>query len=118
MLSLTRQARFLTRLVSINMASKRMHHEDNKLDTFRRICDEIAGEPSYLKKVEKLQRFFAKGTSGQGFEGDTLLWVQFLIPAANQRVYNLQNKALIKLFSRIFNANQQQMHLDLEQGKF
>jgi len=67
--------------------------------------------------VEKLQRFFAKGSSGQGFEGDTLLWVQFLIPAANQRVYNLQNKALIKLFSRIFNANQQQMHLDLEQGK-
>ncbi|XP_037730801.1 DNA ligase 3 isoform X2 [Drosophila subpulchrella] len=97
------------------MASKRMHHEDNKLDTFRQICDEIAGEPSYLKKVEKLQRFFAKGSSGQGFGGDTLLWVQFLIPAANQRVYNLQNKALIKLFSRIFNANQQQMHLDLEQ---
>ncbi|XP_043951575.1 DNA ligase 3 [Drosophila biarmipes] len=114
--TLTRQARFLTRLVSsINMASKRLHHEDNKLDTFRRICDEIAGEPSYLKKVEKLQRFFAKGTSGQGFEGDTLLWVQFLIPAASQRVYNLQNKALIKLFSRIFNASQQQMHLDLEQ---
>ncbi|KAI8046838.1 hypothetical protein M5D96_003052 [Drosophila gunungcola] len=67
------------------MAGKRMHNEDNKLDTFRRICDEIAGEPSYLKKAEKLQRFFERGTSGKGFEGDTLLWVQFLIPAANQR---------------------------------
>ncbi|EDX13219.1 GD20571 [Drosophila simulans] len=97
------------------MASKGWHNEDNKLDTFRRICDEIAGESSYLKKAEKLQRFFEKGSSGKGFKGDTLLWVQFLIPAANQRVYNLQNKALIKLFSRIFNADQQQMHLDLEQ---
>ncbi|XP_041674832.1 LOW QUALITY PROTEIN: DNA ligase 3 [Drosophila eugracilis] len=109
------QAKFLTRFVSKNMASKRKHHEDNKFDTFRKICDEIAGESSYLKKAEILQRFFEKGTSGKGFEGDTLLWVQFLIPAANQRVYNLQNKALIKLFSRVFNASQQQMHLDLEQ---
>ncbi|KAH8391648.1 hypothetical protein KR200_008180 [Drosophila serrata] len=106
---------FLARFCSSAMTSKRSHNEDNKLDTFRRICDEIAGEPSYLKKAEKLQGFFERGTSGSGFEGDTLLWVQFLIPAANQRVYNLQNKALIKLFSRIFNASQQQMHLDLEQ---
>ncbi|KAH8289033.1 hypothetical protein KR054_005527 [Drosophila jambulina] len=109
-------SRFLARFCSGAMASKGSHNEDNKLDTFRRICDEIAGEPSYLKKAEKLQRFFERGTSGSGFEGDTLLWVQFLIPAANQRVYNLQNKALIKLFSRIFNASQQQMHLDLEQA--
>ncbi|XP_033245848.1 DNA ligase 3 [Drosophila miranda] len=107
--------RFLTRLGSSVMGSKRTENEDNRLDTFRRVCDEIAAESSYLKKVEKLQNFFEKGTSGSGFEGDTLLWVQFLIPVANQRVYNLQNKALIKLFSRIFNANQQQMHLDLEQ---
>ncbi|KAH8246836.1 hypothetical protein KR032_001726 [Drosophila birchii] len=106
---------FLARFCSSVMASKRSHNEDNKLDTFRRICDEIAGEASYLKKAEKLRRFFERGTSGSGFQGDTLLWVQFLIPAANQRVYNLQNKALIKLFSRIFNASQQQMHLDLEQ---
>ncbi|XP_002031475.2 DNA ligase 3-like [Drosophila sechellia] len=112
---LTWQARFLTRLLCNKMASKGWHNEDNKLDTFRRICDEIAGESSYLKKAENLQRFFEKGSSGKGFKGDTLLWVQFLIPAANQRVYNLQNKALIKLFSRIFNADQQQMHLDLEQ---
>ncbi|EDV42370.1 uncharacterized protein Dana_GF17047 [Drosophila ananassae] len=105
----SRQARFLARLMGS------VQNDDNKLDTFRRICDEIAGEASYLKKAEKLQRFFQRGVSGSGFQGDTLLWVQFLIPAANQRVYNLQNKALIKLFSRIFNASQQKMHLDLEQ---
>ncbi|KAH8236448.1 hypothetical protein KR026_002294 [Drosophila bipectinata] len=109
-LKTSRQAKLLARLMSS------AQNDDNKLDTFRRICDEIAGEPSYLKKAEKLQRFFERGVCGSGFQGNTLLWVQFLIPAANQRVYNLQNKALIKLFSRIFNASQQKMHLDLEQG--
>ncbi|KAL7727429.1 hypothetical protein ACLKA6_017553 [Drosophila palustris] len=97
------------------MSSKQLQNEDNKLDTFRRICDEIAAESSYLKKVEKLENFFKKGSSGKGFEGNTLQWVQFLIPGAAQRVYNLQNKALIKLFARILQQNQQEMHLDLEQ---
>ncbi|KAM8703106.1 hypothetical protein ACLKA7_005438 [Drosophila subpalustris] len=97
------------------MSSKQLQNEDNKLDTFRRICDEIAAESSYLKKVEKLRDFFKRGSSGKGFEGNTLQWVQFLIPGAAQRVYNLQNKALIKLFARILQQNQQQMHLDLEQ---
>ncbi|KAH8388332.1 hypothetical protein KR093_004286 [Drosophila rubida] len=90
-------------------------NDDNKLDTFRRICDEIAAESSYLRKVEKLEQFFKRGSSGKGFVGDTLQWVQFLIPGAAQRVYNLQNKALIKLFSRILQVDQQEMHLDLEQ---
>ncbi|XP_068157392.1 DNA ligase 3 [Drosophila tropicalis] len=102
-----------------SMASKGMgtllQNEDNKLDTFRRICDEIASESSYLRKVERLEGFFKKGSKGTGFEGDFLLWVQFLIPGATQRVYNLQNKALIKLFSRILNSDQHQMQLDLEQ---
>ncbi|XP_017846781.1 DNA ligase 3 [Drosophila busckii] len=97
------------------MSSRQAQNDDNKLDTFRRICDEIAAESSYLRKVEQLERFFKKGTSGKGFQGDTLQWVQFLIPGATQRVYNLQNKALIKLFSRILHVDQQQMHLDLEQ---
>ncbi|KAH8409758.1 hypothetical protein KR222_004896 [Zaprionus bogoriensis] len=97
-------------------SSTALRNEDNKLDTFRRVCDEIAGESSYLRKAEKLEEFFRKGSSGRGFEGDTLQWVQFLIPGATQRVYNLQNKALIKLFARILHADAQQMHLDLEQG--
>ncbi|EDV94345.1 GH20153 [Drosophila grimshawi] len=97
------------------MGSKQAQNEDNKLDTFRHICDEIAGESSYLRKVEKLEHFFKKGSSGSGFQGDTLQWVQFLIPGATQRVYNLQNKALLKLFARILHVDQQQMNLDLEQ---
>lgn len=107
----------INRIWSRAMGSKQAQNEDNKLDTFRRICDEIAAESSYLRKVEKLEMFFKKGSSGAGFKGDMLQWVQFLIPGSTQRVYNLQNKALIKLFARIFNVDQQEMHLDLEQGK-
>ncbi|XP_034484583.1 DNA ligase 3 isoform X2 [Drosophila innubila] len=105
----------INRLCGRKMSSKQLKNDDNKLDTFRSICDEIAAESSYLKKVEKLEHFFRKGSSGKGFEGDTLQWVQFLIPGATQRVYNLQNKALIKLFARILQQNQQEMHLNLEQ---
>ncbi|XP_030371704.1 DNA ligase 3 [Scaptodrosophila lebanonensis] len=99
----------------LGMANKTQYNEDNKLDTFRRICDKIAAESSYLSKAKVLEQYFAKGISGNGFVGDKLLWVQFLIPGASQRVYNLQNKALLKLFARILHTDQQQMHLDLEQ---
>ena len=34
-----------------------------------------------------------------------------------KRIYNLQSKQLVKLFSRIFRSNQQDMLIDLEQGK-
>ncbi|EDW67846.1 DNA ligase 3 [Drosophila virilis] len=117
MIKLLRNCRVshFTRIRSRGMSSKQARNEDNKLDTFRRICDEIAGEASYLRKVEKLEHFLKKGSSGSGFKGDLLQWVQFLIPGATQRVYNLQNKALLKLFARIFHVDQQQMHLDLEQ---
>ncbi|EDW14658.2 DNA ligase 3 [Drosophila mojavensis] len=105
----------IPRIWTRTMGSKHVENEDNKLDTFRRVCDEIAAESSYLRKVEKLELFFKKGSSGAGFEGDLLQWVQFLIPDSTQRVYNLQNKALLKLFARIFHVDQQEMHLDLEQ---
>ncbi|KAH8414519.1 hypothetical protein KR215_007882 [Drosophila sulfurigaster] len=104
-----------SRTMSSKRGTQQQQNDDNKLDTFRHVCDEIAAESSYLRKVEKLEQFFKRGTSGKGFVGDTLQWVQFLIPGAAQRVYNLQNKALIKLFARILHVDQQDMQMDLEQ---
>lgn len=91
--------------------------EDNRLSTFSRICDEIAEERSYLNKAKILQDFLKKGTNKKEFQGDLLLWVRMLIPADSQRVYNLQNKQMLKLFSRLFNCDVQQMQSDLEQGR-
>ncbi|XP_065372225.1 DNA ligase 3 [Calliphora vicina] len=89
--------------------------EDNRLATFTRICDEIGGERSYLNKANILQDFLRKGCNKKEFQGDTLLWVRMLIPGDSQRVYNLQNKQMVKLFSRLFNCDVQEMQLDLEQ---
>lgn len=91
---------------------------DNRLSTFTRICDEIAEERSYLNKAQILQNFLRKGSNKKEFQGDTLLWVRMLIPGDSQRVYNLQNKQMLKLFSRLFNCDIHEMHLDLEQGFF
>lgn len=90
--------------------------EDNRLATFTRICDEIAEERSYLNKAQILQDFLRKGCNKKEFQGDTLLWVRMLIPGDSQRVYNLQNKQMVKLFSRLFNCDAHEMQLDLEQG--
>lgn len=92
------------------------HVEDNRLSTFTRICDEIANERSYLNKAKILQDFLRKGCNKKEFKGDLLLWVRMLIPNDSQRVYNLQNKQMVKLFSRLFNSDPHEMHLDLEQG--
>lgn len=88
---------------------------DNRLETFRRICDEIGEERSYNNKAQLLKEFLQKGSDRKGFKGDTLLWIQMLIPGASHRVYNLQNKQMLKLFSRIFVCEVQEMQLELEQ---
>ncbi|XP_024939791.1 DNA ligase 3 isoform X2 [Cephus cinctus] len=53
-----------------------------------------------------------KGT----FQGDVLLWCRMLLPAVTKRIYNLQNKQLIKLFSRLFSQDENEMLEHLEQG--
>uniref|UniRef100_A0A0A1WK44 DNA ligase n=1 Tax=Zeugodacus cucurbitae TaxID=28588 RepID=A0A0A1WK44_ZEUCU len=90
-------------------------NQDNRLETFRRICDEIGEERSYNNKAQLLKEFLQKGTDSKAFKGDTLLWIQMLIPGASHRVYNLQNKQMLKLFSRIFVCELQEMQRELEQ---
>ncbi|CAG2055015.1 unnamed protein product, partial [Timema podura] len=50
------------------------------------------------------------------FKGDLLLWCRLLLPGHVKRVYNLQSKQLIKLFSRLFKNDQDDMLEDLEKG--
>lgn len=40
-----------------------------------------------------------------------------LLPTADKQIYNLQSKQLIKLFSKLFNANQSDMSSHLERGR-
>ncbi|KAI5710706.1 hypothetical protein M8J75_010903 [Diaphorina citri] len=90
--------------------------KDNSFREFRKICAEVADIASYTSKTEVLKEFFQKGTGKDKFRGDLVLWTKLLLPGAVKRIYNLQSKQLVKLFSRLFGTNQDAMLESLEQG--
>lgn len=49
------------------------------------------------------------------FKGDLYLTVKLLLPGVVKSVYNLNDKQIVKLFSRILKCNQDEMVRDLEQ---
>lgn len=91
-------------------------HRDNAFREFRKLCMNVANASSYLTKTAIIKEMFTKGTGGDGFHGDLLLWCRLLLPGAVKRVYNLQSKQLVKLFSRLFGEDHDEMLEDLEQG--
>ncbi|CAN8030804.1 unnamed protein product [Ixodes persulcatus] len=91
--------------------------KDDSFKEFRRLCAAISEESTYTGKTAIVAKFFKEGSTGKGFTGDLYLWTKFLLPMVNKRIYNLQSKQLVKLFSRIFgNGCLEEMVEDLEQG--
>ncbi|XP_011500651.1 PREDICTED: DNA ligase 3 [Ceratosolen solmsi marchali] len=95
---------------------KKKPTQDNMFSEFQRICDEISSCSSYLEKTAIVKRMFTKGSEKDGFTGDIVLWCRLLLPGTAKRIYNLQSKALIKLFARILNEDEKLMIEDLEEG--
>lgn len=91
-------------------------HRDCLFREFRRLVADISNENSYLEKTKLVREIFKKGSDGNGFKGDITLWCRLLLPGVSKRIYNLQNKQLIKLFSKIFETEQNDMLEHLEQG--
>ncbi|KAL2765398.1 DNA ligase 3 isoform alpha precursor [Daubentonia madagascariensis] len=91
-------------------------HKDCLLREFRKLCAMVADNPSYNTKTQIIQDFLQKGSAGDGFHGDVYLTVKLLLPGVIKSVYNLNDKQIVKLFSRIFNCNPDDMARDLEQG--
>ncbi|XP_006890972.1 PREDICTED: DNA ligase 3 [Elephantulus edwardii] len=91
-------------------------HKDCLLREFRKLCAMVAENPSYNTKTQIIQDFLRKGSAGDGFRGDMYLTVKLLLPGVIKSVYNLNDKQIVKLFSRIFNCNPDDMARDLEQG--
>ncbi|KAL3272358.1 hypothetical protein HHI36_013837 [Cryptolaemus montrouzieri] len=83
---------------------------------FRKLIAEITNVNSYLEKSQIVSDLFKKGTNGTPFEGNIYLWCRLLLPGVVKRIYNLQSKQLVKIFSKLFRANQTQMLQHLEQG--
>ncbi|CAH2222707.1 DNA ligase 3 isoform X1 [Pelobates cultripes] len=101
---------------SISTAKCDPTHKDCLLREFRKLCVMVADQSSYNTKTQIIQDFLTKGSAGDGFHGDTYLTVKLLLPGVIKSVYNLNDKQIVKLFSRIFNCNLEEMVRDLEQG--
>ncbi|KAG9341438.1 hypothetical protein JZ751_019247 [Albula glossodonta] len=91
-------------------------HKDCLLREFRKLCAMVADKNSYNVKTQIIQDFLRKGSGGDKFRGDLYLTVKLLLPGVVKSVYNLNDKQIVKLFSRIFNCDQDEMVRDLEQG--
>ncbi|XP_063060071.1 DNA ligase 3 [Engraulis encrasicolus] len=92
------------------------NHKDCLLREFRKLCALVAETSSYNSKTAIIQDFLRKGSGGDKFKGDLFLTVKLLLPGVVKNVYNLNDKQIAKLFSRILNCNQDEMVRDLEQG--
>uniref|UniRef100_T1IZP4 DNA ligase n=1 Tax=Strigamia maritima TaxID=126957 RepID=T1IZP4_STRMM len=89
---------------------------DNSFREFRKLCASIADENGYLAKTNIVAKFIADGSSGDGFQGNLYLWIKLLLPGIVKRIYNIQSKQLVKLFSNIFGTYLEEMIEDLEDG--
>lgn len=67
-------------------------------------------------KTAILKDFLEKGSDKKSYKGDLKLLVKFLLPNSQPRVYNLNSVSLAKLFSRIFNQDQDEMVKHLNNG--
>ncbi|XP_077402090.1 DNA ligase 3 [Vanacampus margaritifer] len=92
------------------------HHKDCLLREFRKLCATVAENNSYNSKTQIIEKFLRKGTGGDKFHGDLYLTVKLLLPGVVKSVYNLNDKQIVKLFSRVFRCNQDDMVRDLEKG--
>uniref|UniRef100_A0A915B2S5 DNA ligase 3 n=1 Tax=Parascaris univalens TaxID=6257 RepID=A0A915B2S5_PARUN len=73
----------------------------SKFDSFKlfcKLCEVLASVSKYTDKSTAVNMFVNK----DGYDGDMLLLVRMLLPSTDQRVFNLKEKQLIKLFSNIF----------------
>ncbi|XP_057210828.1 DNA ligase 3 [Triplophysa rosa] len=92
------------------------NHKDCLLREFRKLCALVAEKSGYNAKTEIIRDFLTKGSGGDKFRGDLYLTVKLLLPGVVKNVYNLNDKQIVKLFSRILNCSQDEMVHDLEQG--
>ncbi|XP_046850595.1 DNA ligase 3-like isoform X2 [Xenia sp. Carnegie-2017] len=80
---------------------------------FCQLCGDLFNETSYKAKTTIVKKFLIKVKEN---EGDIYLVVKLLLPSAVKRVYNLQNKQLVKLFSQILDCSLEEMTSDLDKG--
>lgn len=102
--------------VSSSSSSSSDKVKDCQFKEFRRLVADITNVPGYLDKTNCVKKLLKDGTDGTGFKDDIILWCRLLLPGVVKRIYNLQSKQLVKLFSKIFVTDQSDMLEHLERG--
>lgn len=90
--------------------------KDDLFSEFNKLIDKVAEEPSYNLKTTLIQKFLRDGSNRKKFSGNLEVWLKLLIPKVDQRVYNIQDKQIVKLFSRIFSLKHDDLLQDLHAG--
>ncbi|KOC62534.1 DNA ligase 3 [Habropoda laboriosa] len=96
--------------------NKREETEDDTFEEFQRLCNHVAKVNAYTDKTAIVKKMLTRGSKGDGFKSDVKLWCRMLLPGIDKRVYNLQSKQLVKLYSRILLQDEGEMLEHLEQG--
>lgn len=105
-----------TDLPQPSTSSSSKQTKDNLFSEFNKLIDKIANEPSYNSKSAIIQKYLREGSSSKKFEGNLETWLKLLVPKVDHRVYNLQDKQIVKLFSRIFGLKHDDLLKDLQAG--
>lgn len=101
---------------SIKSSSSKVSGDDNLFSQFVKLVTKIADEPSYNQKSAIIKQFLKNGSNKKGFNGKLDVWMTLLIPSIDSRVYNLKDKQIVKLFSRIFGLKHDDLLKDLNAG--
>uniref|UniRef100_A0A914RG02 DNA ligase ATP-dependent N-terminal domain-containing protein n=1 Tax=Parascaris equorum TaxID=6256 RepID=A0A914RG02_PAREQ len=68
---------------------------------FCKLCEVLASVSKYTDKSTAVNIYSFVCSLSDGYDGDMLLLVRMLLPSTDQRVFNLKEKQLIKLFSNV-----------------
>jgi DNA ligase-3 len=115
-LNITKDAPIAPSTSKIAIPKKMPVHDDDLFQNFVILVQKVADESSYNNKSAIIKQFITKGTSKQGFGGNIETWLTLLMPTIDKRVYNLKDKQIVKLFSRIFALKHEELLDDLHNG--
>ncbi len=79
---------------------------------FRRLCSSIANESSYISKTRLIKTFLNERCR----KDEIYSVIKMLLPKIDKTVYNLSDKKIIKIFSRLLECDEEAMKEDLDKG--
>ncbi|XP_077285020.1 DNA ligase 3 [Arctopsyche grandis] len=91
-------------------------HRDSSFQEFQNLCRNVAKDSKHTSKMMMFKQFFTEGSDRTGFKSDISVWIKLLAPSILNRVYNLKDRQLLKIFARLLRVDRDDMMEDLNEG--